>query len=211
MIAHRLRPHAMAYFTLACLVPGGRALALEPNDGSFLVQVIGSDFLDRSRDDWNSGLGFGLTTQWRLGKNWDARGDVGGRWYEGALRVSEGEGSEPDWGSRVGEQTDGLQAIPVNAGLVYRFEQWSDGRFWVPYAGVGGGFYDLEAHFLSGESERVHRLYRFGWHVRAGVRLERTSGVFVTLESAVHTVDVPARWTPLYDLALGVGASLPSR
>jgi hypothetical protein len=68
----------------------------------------------------------------------------------------------------------------------------------------------MRATFLDAEGvARDHTLSRFGWHVRTGVRLHRTSGMHVSLETAVHFIDTPGKMTPMWEAALGIGSLLP--
>lgn len=208
--------HALAALALGLLLaaPVGDARAA---NGAMQAHGIGSDFLDRSRDEWGFGLGLGAAVSYRVSSHFDLRGDISARWYEGESREFSGADRTPRWGQKEGEVTDGLRAIPFTAELVYRFEDWSRGRYWLPYVGAGPGLYDLEARFVQSDggvddetTERTHNLFRAGWHVRGGVRFERTSGLYMLIESAVHSIDVPGRWTNLYDVGIGVGGFFPS-
>lgn len=176
------------------------------------VQWVASDFLDDAAEDWDLGMGFNLTGILEMSRTFDLRGDWGARWAEGEGRLVRARETGPDFGGEAGEITDGIRVMPFTLDLVYRFEDWSQGRYWLPYAAAGFGYYDMRARFLSPDGQEVSRnLYRSGWNLRGGVQLHRTSGLFVTLESAVHLVDTPGQWSPLYDLSLGIGAYLPGR
>ncbi len=176
------------------------------------VQLVAGDLLDKAAGDYRLGLGFNFTGNAELTRTLDLRADLGFRWYEGKLaRIGE-EGAVPDLGGTPGHRIDGLRMMPAALSLVYRFEDWSRGRFWIPYAAAGFGFYDLRASFADDDGVRAYNnVYRPGWNARIGVQFHRTSGLFVTVESAVNLLDLPGAWTPSYDLAFGIGALLPRR
>ncbi len=149
------------------------------------------------------------------------RGDFGVRFLEGEqVAPSESGEDAPDLRARPGERTDGLRIMPFTVDVVRRFEEWSKGRYWVPYAGAGIGLYDIQARYLpedpnagvgvpDEEIVRKANVFEFGWNAKAGVNMHRTSGIFVNLESGLHLIDTPRRWTPVYDLSMGVGTILP--
>ncbi len=73
----------------------------------------------------------------------------------------------------------------------------------------GIGLYETQASFRSSDGSICkHNLFRARWNAPAGVHLERTAGLVVNLETAVNAVDVPGRWTPFFDVGIGVGAKL---
>lgn len=211
----------IALFSSACLWAQSvqaDGLAARPRAGSgegplrLFGQLTTSVPAGRAGEDWDLATGVGLGGICRAARTWDLRLDTGARWYEGSGRVAEDPERSPRWGARGGERTEGLRVIPTTLGLVHRFESWSDGRFWIPYAGFGPGLYDIQATFRdTSAEERTHNLFRFGWHARAGVELQRTSGMFLHFETAAHAVDVPGKWSTLFDLNIGVGAQLPAR
>ncbi len=200
--------------------------------GAISVQGIASDLFDKSADDYDGGPGLELSGFYRIHKFLDVRANVGARFLEGN-QIAQMEGRRaPDLGARWGERPDKARVMPFTVDLIVRAEQWSKGRFWVPYAGVGIGFYDVEVTYLPSligeeppetegfargddpdspvaEDTRTARLYKFGWNGKAGVRLYRTSGMFVNLESAVHGIDTDRRWQPMWDVSVGVGFLLP--
>ncbi len=174
------------------------------------VQLVAGDLLDKAAGDYRLGLGFNFSGHAELTRTLDVRADLGFRWYEGELaRIGE-DGAVPDLGGAPGHRIDGLRMMPTTLSLVYRFEDWSGGRFWIPYAAAGFGLYDLRASFAGDDGVvEYNNLFKPGWNARAGVQFHRTSGLFVTVESAVHLLDLPGAWTPTYDLAFGIGALLP--
>ncbi|MBK8231659.1 MAG: outer membrane beta-barrel protein [Candidatus Eisenbacteria bacterium] len=196
--------------------PGVAAARTPAGPGKSPLQLFGqlatSIPAGRAGDDWDLATGVGLGGIYRVAPTWDVRLDTGARWYDGSGRAIDDAERPPRWGARQGELTEGLRVIPTTFGLVRRFEGWSDGRFWIPYAGFGPGLYDMQATFRDTfAEERKHNLFRFGWHARAGVQLQRTSGMFINFETAAHAVDVPGKWSTLFDLNIGVGAQLSAR
>ncbi|MFN8547981.1 MAG: hypothetical protein U0527_08465 [Candidatus Eisenbacteria bacterium] len=178
---------------------------------SGLIAITGSNFFDRSADLWDFGTGLDLAGIVPIGRALDLRLDTGGRWFEGSDAVVRDPGRAPRWGAKQGETPAALRAIPTTLSLVYRLEQWSNGRYWVPYLGGGFGLYDFHASYESAANgARAHDLFRAGWHVRGGVQLHRTSGLFIDVQTAVHAVDVPGHWASFFDLGVGVGAELPA-
>lgn len=222
MTHHGRRPTTTASRVLASRVLVGLALGLglglvssllagpaHAQQGGAMFQGLASDLFDRAADDYDVGLGFNLSGDYRLHSQFGVRADLGFRWIEGEDTVI-GTAAEPDLGGRPGERTEGLRLIPITAGIVYRIEQWSQGAFWVPYVSAGLGFYDIRATYTGEDGlERNSDLFETGWHGRVGVNFHRTSGLFVNVESAVHLVDTPGRWTPLYDISFGVGTVVP--
>jgi hypothetical protein len=61
------------------------------------------------------------------------------------------------------------------------------------------------------EIVRKANIFEFGWNAKMGVNMHRTSGLFINLESGLHLINTARRWTPTYDLSLGVGTILPVR
>ncbi|MCA9727235.1 MAG: outer membrane beta-barrel protein, partial [Candidatus Eisenbacteria bacterium] len=190
--------------------------------GTFAVQGVGSDVFDRLADDYRFGLGFNFLGSYEISRVWDLRGDFGVRFLEGEQVSQTRELQAPDLGARYGERTDGLRVMPITVDVVRRMEEWSRNRFWVPYAGAGLGFYDIQARYLPEDPEagvgmpdedlvRKDNIFKFGWNAKVGVNLHRTSGLFVNLESGLHMIDTRRRWTPMYDVSLGVGTILPRR
>lgn len=176
------------------------------------AQVVAGDLMDKAAGDYRLGLGFNLTGLLELNRTFDLRADVGFRWYEGKSSLIGEDGAVPDLGGRAGDRIDGLRVIPTALSLVYRFEDWSRGRYWIPYAAAGFGLYDLRASFAGEDGEiGYNTLFRPGWSARGGVQFHRTSGLFMTVETAVHVVDLPGAWTPTYEIAFGIGALLPGR
>lgn len=176
------------------------------------AQFVISDVFESDSENWKPGPGFNLTGSLPVSCTFDVRADWGGRWLEGEHRIVTDEDPEPRWGGLDGETTEGLRVMPATLGLVYRFENLSKGRFWVPYLGTGPGFYDFQATFADAEgNERNDALFEFGWHVRGGVRLHRTSGMHISLETAVHFIDTPGKISPMWEVSLGLGSLVPGR
>jgi hypothetical protein len=176
------------------------------------AQWVVADAIEDTPGDWKPGMGFSLSGNLPVNPTFDLRADWGGRWLEGEQRMVTDPNHEPRLGGLVGETTEALRVMPATLGLVYRFEGWSQGRFWVPYAAAGIGRYDLRATFADADAnERDHAFARFGWHLRGGVRLLRTSGMHISLETAMHFIDTPGKMTPMWEAALGLGALVPGR
>ena len=178
--------------------------------GSATFQGLASNVFDDARDDYRMGLGFNFSGSYSFHSFFDVRADLGFRWIEGENTLVRQLG-RPDLGGQAGETTQNLRVMPFTLGLIYRAEQWSQGRFWVPYVGLGAGFYDVRAEFANEETfeERHANLFKVGYHGRAGVNFHRTSGMFMNVEAAVHAIDTDREWTPLYDVSVGVGVTLP--
>ena len=92
----------------------------------------------------------------------------------------------------------------------------------MPYAAAGMGLYDMQARYLPADPNagqgapdddlvRKANIFEFGWNAKVGVNMHRTSGIFFNLESGLHVINTERRWTPTYDLSLGVGTILPVR
>jgi hypothetical protein len=183
-----------------------------PGKPTVAVQWVVGDVIPNGSADWKPGMGFNFFGSLPVCRTLDLRADWGGRWLGGEQRLVTDADDTPRWGGRVGETTEALRVMPATLGLVYRFEGWSRGRFWVPYAAAGPGLYDMRATFTDADgNERDHALFRFGWHVRGGVQLHRTSGMHVSLETAVHFIDTPGRMSPMWEVSLGLGALVPGR
>lgn len=179
-----------------------------------------SSFTGAADSDWDPGFGFGLNGTVPLHRGFELRADCGGRWLEGGPRLAADRAGQPRWGGPVGFEPDGIRVTPVTLSFVHRGERYSHGRFWVPYFGAGPGFYDMRASYRSipndvavsaVREEWNHNLFRFGWHGRAGAYLYRTSGLYIDLGGAVHYIDVPGKWSPLWELSFGIGTHLRGR
>jgi hypothetical protein len=170
--------------------------------------------------DWDLGFGFALAGAVPFGRALELRGDWGARWLDGDHRVAVSRPThhdEPRWGGPAGWESASLRVMPATLSLGYRGDRWARGRFWSPYVGFGPGFYDMRATYRephagpladSPPAEWNHDLFRFGWHLRAGAYLYRTSGLYLDLGGAIHFVDVPGEWSPLWEVSLGVGSLL---
>lgn len=181
----------------------------QPAFGGAAFQGLASDVFDDADGDYRLGLGFNVQGFYTVHPFFDVRADVGFRWIEGQSTTVL-ENAEPELGGRPGETIHDLRIMPFTVGFVYRIEQWSQGRFWVPYVSAGLGYYDMRAEFLDEAGEERHdNLFKVGYHGRAGVNFHRTSGLFLNLEAAVHAIDTDRRVTPLYDVSIGVGTVLP--
>jgi hypothetical protein len=209
----------------ATLVFAGLGLCFTPAvhaAGTVAFQGCGADVFDRLADEYRFGVGFNLLGTYEVSPRWDLRGDFGVRFLEGEQVSPSDADDAPSLGARPGERTDGLRVMPFTVDLVRRLEEWSKGRFWVPYAGAGIGLYDLQARYLPADPDagvgvsdedlvRKQNIFKFGWNAKMGVNLHRTSGLFVNLESGLHLINTRRRWTPMYDLSFGVGTILPAR
>lgn len=210
MKAKGLSSAAVAITCLLASVPNESAASV--TRGAGMVAITGSNFLDRSADLWDFGAGLDLAGIVPVSRTLDLRLDTGGRWFEGSGDRIANANRAPRWGGEDGEATGSLRAIPTTLSVICRLEGWSHGRYWVPYVGGGFGLYDFKATYDSAAGgERVHELFRAGWHIRGGVQLQRTSGLFIDVETALHAVDVPGHWASFFDFGVGVGAELPSR
>lgn len=190
----------------------GPVRAGAPGSPTVAAQWVVADLMEDASQGWTPGLGFNLSGSLPVCRTLDLRADWGARWLDGDQRRVADLDHEPRWGGRVGETTEALRVMPATLGLVHRFEGWSQGRFWVPYAAAGLGRYDLRATFADAEGdERDHGFFRFGWHLRGGVRLHRTSGMHISLETAIHFIDTPGKVSPMWEASLGLGALVPGR
>lgn len=215
-----MRPRILAISLVAVLCFGG-VFAKPAGAGgrvpSGAVHWIFSGWGSEADRAWDPGFGFALTGGLPLGRTLDLRFDWGARWLDGDDHATGIGRGGPRWGGLAGTHPSGLRIMPATVEFVYRLERWSQGRFWVPYVGVGPGLYDMRASFRRfpasptetpdeiAAAEHHHNLFRFGWHARAGARLHRTSGLFLDLGTAAHFVDVPGEWSPLWEASLGVG------
>jgi hypothetical protein len=195
---------ALASALVCCSVPARGNIPLAVGG-----QWVASDFFDRAAPDWNLGMGFNVSGIVELGRTTDLRLDWGARWADGEMRPIQNRWHKPSFGGRVGEVYDQIRVMPSTVDLVYRFEDWSRGRYWLPFVGAGVGYYDMQVRRLDSRGEELfNNLYRFGFNARTGLQLHRTSGLFIMAESAVHWVDLPGKRTPLYDVSLGFGTFL---
>ncbi len=181
---------------------------------------LGSVFFGDAADAWDGGFGLGLTAKTSISRHFSLRGDISGRWFDGSGETQSLARPKPHWGGRVGESSENLRLLAFTASIVHEFEAWSGGEAWTPYAGAGAGFYDGVASFRDTRRElldetgaedgsRDAATFGPGIHFLAGVRMERTSGMYITLETKLHAIDTPEQWSTCVDFALGVGASLP--
>jgi hypothetical protein len=188
------------------------ARAGRPGVPAVAVQWVVADVMENGSEDWKPGMGFNLSGSLPVGRVLDLRADWGGRWLEGESRLITDPNHEPRWGGQAGETTEALRVMPATLDLVCRLEGVSMGRYWVPYVGAGPGMYDLRATFADADAaERDHSLFRFGWHVRAGALLHRTSGLHLSLETAVHFIDTPGKLSPMWEAGLGLGTIVTGR
>ncbi len=210
MKAHPAVLMALLVLLLSVAVCPGAARAGAPGIPSVALQWVVADALGPVARDWKLGMGFNVYGSLPFSSRLDVRADCGGRWLEGEDRVVTHPERAPRWGGEAGESTRDLRVMPFTLDLVYRFEAWSHGRFWVPYVAAGPGLYDLRGTFMSADGEeRDHTLFDYGWNARGGVRLHRTSGLHISLETAVHLVNTPGEWSPFWEVALGLGAIVP--
>lgn len=221
---------------LACLglVLGATVLVAAPHDAvaggagpSGAVQLVASGWAGRADRDWNPGPGFALTGRLPITRALELRADVGSRWLDGADHAVSNPHRAPRWGGRMFERSRSMRMIPITFDLVYHFERISKGRFWIPYAGFGPGFYDIRSTWVAadartpgdgipavidGDALRAdddlidHNLFCTGWHLRGGVEFHRVSGLYLDLGSAVHFVGLPGRVSPLWEVSFGVGS-----
>ncbi len=214
---------------LACLglLLAATALVAAPSDAvaagkgpSGAVQLVASGWTGRADRDWNPGPGFALTGRLPITRALELRADVGSRWLDGADHAVSNPHRAPRWGGQLGERSRSMRVIPITFDLVYHFERISKGRFWIPYAGFGPGFYDirstwaaagtpvgLDGDALGDDDDLIdHNLFRTGWHLRGGVEFHRVSGIYLDLGSAVHFVGLPGRVSPLWEVSFGVGS-----
>lgn len=209
LVATRTLPVLLLCAVFAC----GPVQAGAPRVPTLAAQWVVADVLEGDvPSNWKPGLGFNLYGSLPVSRTLDVRADWGGRWIEGEQRIV----TELDRGARFGglpgETTERLRVMPATFCLVHRLECLSRGRFWVPYLATGPGLYDFRATFADAEgTERNDALFRFGWHLRGGVRLHRTSGLHVSLESAIHFIDTPGKMSPMWEVSLGLGALVPGR
>lgn len=205
---------------LAIGVSLGGALSERAAGASVGGYALGSVFVGDAADTWDGGVGVGLTASTSVSRLFDLRGDISGRWFDGSGDTQLLARPAPHWGGRVGEASENLRLLAFTASLVHEFEAWSGGGAWTPYAGAGAGLYDGVASFRdtrrelleqsgADDSSRDAATFGPGLHFLAGVRMERTSGMFITLETKLHAIDTPEQWSTCADFALGVGASLP--
>jgi hypothetical protein len=188
------------------------AQASPPGIPTVAAQWVVADAYEKAPANWKPGMGFNLSGSLPVCCNFDLRANWGGCWLDGKMRSITDPDRVPRWGGRRGEMTKALRVMPATLDLVYRFEGWSQQRFWVPYVAAGLGRYDLQSTFADSEGmEREQASARFGWLLRGGVRLHRTSGLHVSLETAVHFIDTPGKTTPMWEAALGLGALMPGR
>jgi hypothetical protein len=171
-----------------------------------------ADVVGNGPEDWKPGMGFDLAASLPVGHKLDVRFDWGANWLEGESRLITDANHPPRWGGQEGETTEALRVMPFTLDLVYRMEGVSKGRYWVPYVAAGPGFYDMQATFADAEAvERDHSLFEFGWNLRGGVRFHRTSGLHVSLETAVHFIDTPGKMSPMWEVGVGLGSLIPGR
>jgi len=206
--------------------------------GTIGLQGTFSDVFDRIDDDYRGGPGFNFFGAYHLSRSFDVRGDFGARFLDGEGTRLYTHKPTPDLRSQFGEATEEMRVMPFTVDLVYRLEQVSKGRFWVPYVALGAGLYDIQVTYLPSDSTskiphshdeggrpltslggnelddefdkgRKQNIFDFGWNAKAGVNLHRTSGLFVNLEAGAHAINTRRRWTPMYDVSIGVGTILP--
>ena len=190
----------------------GPVRAGTPRNPTVAAHWVVADVAEDGSENWKPGLGFDLSGSLPVSRSLDLRAGWGGRWLDGEHRMVAGPDQELRWGGQVNETTEALRVMPATLGLVYRFDGWSRGRFWVPYAAAGAGRYDLRATFADAEgNERDDARFRFGWHLRGGVRLHRTSGMHIALETAIHFIDTPGKMSPMWEASFGLGALVPGR
>jgi hypothetical protein len=169
--------------------------------------VLGGYFGEASHD-WRLGPGGTLFVQLALPSNFEARLLGAMQWSDGT-RVARASEEGADLGGGPGNLPRSLRRTSLVAALLYRLESHPLGDFGVPYFGAGVGTVETRALYdVTVEDIAVRRSvssWNPGVHGLAGVRLYRTSGLFLGFEGQVHGIDTPREWTLAYDAAVLLG------
>ena len=159
------------------------------------------------RHDWQAGVGGTLFLQvpWK----YDIEGRLSGsmQWNDGSLRAREAH-NDPDLGARPAERPRSFRRASYTASVLWRAECCPVGDFGVPLLGAGIGTYERAVTYDGPSGTRRVSGWDPGVHAIAGVRLYRTSGMFLELEGAVRGIDTPKRWTTAYDATLLLGVQV---
>jgi len=204
-----MRQFCAVLIALFVLLPltGGSALA----DTEIPIDVGGGfltgSYLGELRDDWSVGLGGSLFIQVPMKHDLEARFLTSMQWNDGSL-VERYPANDPDLGALPGDRPDSFRRTSFELSLLWRVERWALNNYGVPYVGAGLSGYERVITYQGTEGEHRVNDWDTGVHGLAGMRLYRTSGLFLSTEVKLHAIDTPDNWTYAYEGALLLGVLL---
>jgi hypothetical protein len=126
------------------------------------------------------------------------------QWNDGSL-VERIPADDPDLGAVPGDRPDSFRRTSLEASLLWRVERYALDNYGVPYIGAGLSTYERITRYAGTESLHQETAWDQGVHALAGLRLYRTSGLFLAAEVKLHGIDTPGEWTIAYEGALLLG------
>lgn len=171
--------------------------------GGFLT----GGYLGELRHDWDVGLGGSLFIQHPMKYDLETRLLTSMTWNDGSL-VERFPVNDPDLGAKPGDRPDSFRRATVELSLLWRIERWALDNYGVPYIGTGLSAYERVITYQGLDGERRVDDWDRGLHALAGLRLYRTSGLFLSTEVKLHGIDTPEEWSYAYEGALLLGVLL---
>ncbi|MBM3287533.1 MAG: hypothetical protein FJY88_09335 [Candidatus Eisenbacteria bacterium] len=199
-----------AVVLLACVLPlaagqvarGGERASFDVGGGLLMGGYLGD-----LQDNWSPGMGGSLFIQVPWCCDTEGRLRASMLWNDGATRGGV-VGDGPDLGALEGDTPRSFRRTSYEATLLWRAECCPIGDAGVPYLGAGIAAYERDIVYDNPSGRNEVGAWSWGGHGVAGLRLYRTSGLFVALEGTLHAFDTPKKWTVGYDAALLVGVRL---
>jgi hypothetical protein len=166
--------------------------------------LLTGGYLGELRHDWQVGLGGSLFLQHPMKHDLELRLLGSMQWNDGSL-VARDSADDPDLGALPGDRPDSFRRTSLEASLLWRIEPWALDNYGVPYLGAGLSTYERVTQFHGIDAIHEETGWDQGFHALAGLRLYRTSGLFVGVEAKLHAIDTPSEWTYAYEGALLLG------
>ena len=179
--------------------------------------LVSGGYLGELRHDWRAGVGGMLYVQTLLCCDVEGRLSASMQWNDGSMVKSRAPSNDPDLGALPGDRPRTFRRATYAATVLWRLERLALGDVGLPYVGVGGGTYERVVRYampndggVESAPVEIHeaRGWDLGIHAVGGLRLYRTSGMYVALEGAIHGIDTPNRWTTAYNGAILVGIEM---
>jgi hypothetical protein len=171
--------------------------------------LLTGGYLGELRHDWQVGLGGSLFLQHPMKHDLELRLLGSMQWNDGSL-VERIPADDPDLGALPGDRPDSFRRTSLEASLLWRVESLALDNYGVPYIGAGLSTYEWVIDYIGTESIHQEKGWDQGFHALAGLRLYRTSGLFLSVEAKLHGIDTPREWTYAYEGALLLGLLIGS-
>jgi opacity protein-like surface antigen len=166
--------------------------------------LLTGGYLGELRHDWRVGLGGSLFLQHPMRYDLELRLLGSMLWNDGSLTERHPAG-DPDLGALPGDRPESFRRASFEGSLLWRIEPWALDNYGVPYLGAGLSTYERVIRYQTETGLHEVNAWDQGFHALAGLRLYRTSGLFLATEFKLHGIDTPAQWTFAYEGSLLVG------